>query len=513
MVWHIFRKDWKLAWKLFLAVAVIEFLPAIIRVKLGFFGEDPTLEYLLAGPLRNIVVAASALLTIAIVQQDSIPSVREDWLTRPVPRGDLLLAKLLFAVILVQSAVLSADIFLGVAMGFPLGQAITAALAHNLYWLLIATLPAFMLASITRNMTEAIVAGVLGFCGASAILIFAVARGGQEAYVRDILKVGEAWVARYFSYMVVLLGACAVLGLQYFRRKTTAVRWLAGSVLLLFIAVQQFLPWKVMFAVERHTSQNPAAARSVALDFNPGSGRYHDPSETGIFDSKKPEAYLPILVEGLPEKAVLHADKSELRIIDSDGRVVYRGEGDDWDFHSTEADKATVYQKLALPRSLYERLKDKPLRLEFDYSLTLFRGDSIYAVPAFHGDLQTPELGICRTEMNETGTAVELRCKQTGNSTKCRSAYLEDTTTGQRNPEMYICTPDYSPSLERAESTPLSSYGVNLRFRDPAGLTHYPVQGPQLQKSNVMVILYEPEAHFAKRVIIPSVKLSEWGMQ
>ena len=512
MVWHIFRKDWNLVWKLFLAVAAIEFLPAIIRVKLGFFGEDPTLEYLLA-PLGYIVILASALLTIAVVQQDSIPSVREDWLIRPVPRGDLLFAKLLFAVVLVQVTVLAADTFLGIATGFSLGPALAAAVAHNLYWVVVVTLPAFMLASITRNMTEAMVAGVLAFCGASAILIFAVARGGQEAYIRDTLKVGEAWVARYCSHLLVLLGACAVLGLQYFRRKTTVVRWLAGSVLLLFVAVQQFLPWKVMFAVERQMSQNPAADHFLVLDFNPGIGRYQDPSEIGTSDGTKPEAYLPVRVGGLPRNALLHVDKSELRIIDSGGHVVYGGEGDDWDFRQTEEAETTVYQKLALPGSLYERFKDKQLRLEIDYFLTLFRASPIYAVPAFNGDLRTAGLGICETEMNETGTAVELRCKQAGNSTQCRSAFLEDTVTGQHNPEMYICEPDYSPSLERAEKTPLSGYGLNLPFRDPAGLTHYPVQGPQLPKSNVMVTLYEPEDHFARQLIIPQVRLTEWGIQ
>jgi ABC-type transport system involved in multi-copper enzyme maturation permease subunit len=129
MVWHIFRKDWKLGWKFFVAVAVIEFLPAIIRVKLGFFGEDPTLEYLLT-PLGNIVILASALLTIAVVQLDSIPSVREDWLTRPVPRGELLLAKLMLAVVLVQGAVLLAETFLCMATGFSLGPAVIAALAQ-----------------------------------------------------------------------------------------------------------------------------------------------------------------------------------------------------------------------------------------------------------------------------------------------------------------------------------------------------------------------------------------------
>ena len=141
------------------------------------------------------------------------------------------------------------------------------------------TLPAFMLASITRNMTEAIVGGVLGFCGASAILILSVVvRGGQAAYIRETIKIGEAWVALYASHLLVLLGACAVLGLQYFRRKTTATRWLAGTLLLLFVAVQQFLPWKVMFAVERRMSRNPSADRSLTLAFDPSVGRFQDPS-------------------------------------------------------------------------------------------------------------------------------------------------------------------------------------------------------------------------------------------
>lgn len=287
MMWHIFRKDWKLHWKLFLAVVAIQFLPAIIHVKLGLFGEDPTLEYLLA-PLGYIVFVASALLTVAIVQQDSIPSNREDWVTRPMRRRDLLLAKLLFAVVLIQSAVFSADTFLGIATGFPLGPALCAALAHNLYWIAVVTLPAFMLASITRNMTEAIVAGVLGFCGASAILILAVVvRGGQAAYIRETLQVGEAWVGLYCSHLLVLLGACAVLGIQYFRRKTMEARWLAGTLLLLFVAVQQFLPWNVVFAVERQMSQNPAANRSVALEFDPSFGRFQDPSDIRAANNTK----------------------------------------------------------------------------------------------------------------------------------------------------------------------------------------------------------------------------------
>jgi hypothetical protein len=362
-------------------------------------------------------------------------------------------------------------------------------------------------------MTEAIVAGVLGFCGASAILILAVVvSGGQAAYIRAT-RVGEAWVPLYCSQMLVLLGACAILGIQYFRRKTRAARWLAGSLLLLFVAVQQFLPWKVVFAVERQTSPNLSADRSLGLVFDPSIGRFHDPSDIAAADGTKPEAYLPIRIEGLPKDAVLHVDKSEVQIIDSSGHVVYRGEGEDWDFRPMDGSKVSVHQKLVLPGSLYKRFKDTPMQLEFDYSMTLLRVSSTYAVPALHGDLRTHGLGICQTETNETGTAVELRCKQAGNSSSCRSAFLEDTVTGQRNPEIFAFSPDYSPTLERAEKTPLSSYDVNLPFRDPSGLTRYPVTGPQLPKSNVMVSLFEPEDHFARHLVIPAVRLSDWGAQ
>lgn len=153
------------------------------------------------------------------------------------------------------------------------------------------------------------------------------------------------------------------------------------------------------------------------------------------------------------------------------------------------------------------------MRLEFDYSMTLLRATLSYAVPALHGDLRTPGLGICETETNETGTAVELRCKQAGNSSSCRSAFLEDTVTGQRNPEIFMFVPDYSPKLERAEKSPLFLYGVNLPFRDPSGLTRYPVTGPQLSRSNVMVSLFEPEDHFSRHLVIPPVRLSDWGAQ
>lgn len=61
-----------------------------------------------------------------------------------------------------------------------------------------------------------------------------------------------------------------------------------------------------------------------------------------------------------------------------------------------------IYQGVAFPRSVYEGIKNRPLQLEVDYSLTLLEGSS-YAIPALGGDQVLPGLGTCTTKMDDDG--------------------------------------------------------------------------------------------------------------
>src|SRR5437763_14665405 len=60
--------------------------------------------------------------------------------------------------------------------------------------------------------------------------------------------------------------------------------------------------------------------------------------------------------------------------------------------------EALVYQGLPIPRHLYERIKDQPLRLEINYSMTLL-DSSHYSIPAWGGDMLRQYVGQCRAEM------------------------------------------------------------------------------------------------------------------
>ena len=520
MVWHIFKKDWKLLWPFFLVVAAAQFIPAIIHVRLGLFGENLMLVRLLPAALA-IAVFGAAFLVVSIVQQDAIPGIRQDWLVRPVRRRDLLLAKVLFVLVLVQSANVAADTFQGLASGFPFVHSLSAAAAHNLFFTTTFTLPALALASVTSNMMEAIIGGLTAFCGGIAVSVLAVLVRGGEQDLYPTNGTGEGWLVSLAILLSVLFGVSAVLGIQYFRRKTFVARSLVAMVVVLFMLCLQ-MPWKPAFAIEQRLSANPGAGRFVSIAFDPSLGKFQRPSGITMSDEEmwkhlrgeeaKTDVFLPLHVTGVPSDAVLKADKSQIRLIGSDGKVAYSGNGEDLEVRQEGASdgQATIYQETDIPDAVYSRLKNRSLRLEVDYSLTLFRLSSANGIPALGGDQRAPSLGWCATQVNESGTDIELRCMQAGKGATCATVFLENISTGLRNPIRSACNPDYAPRFELTSEDPMSRFGVNLPFRDPSGLAHFPVDGPQLPKSQVVVRLYQPEDHFTRHLMIPSVTLQDW---
>jgi hypothetical protein len=87
---------------------------------------------------------------------------------------------------------------------------------------------------------------------------------------------------------------------------------------------------------------------------------------------------------------------------------------------------------------------------------------------------------------------------------------LEHTPTRQRNPEVSLCVPEYTPYPGHTLPDALSRFGGRLPFYDPSGLTRYPVGGSQLSESRVLVTAFRSAEHFVKRIVIPAVRLQDW---
>ena len=524
MIWHIIKKDWKLSWLMIIGVAAIHWFLAAIEFKSGVLSLNQSLVQLRL-LLDPIAVMGSALLIAMIIQQDAIPGVRQDWLARPIQRWHLLLEKVLFVVVAVQGPILAADIFLGLANGFPLRQTLAAALSRAAFMLLSFTLPILAFTSLTRNMAEAIVSAVISLFAWATLMQavnVAVAGGGFEQ-VDPTIRSGVAWVGESLGFALVLLGAGTVLGLQYFRRKTMLSRCLAVVFLLFLTLSTFFMPWKPAFAMQERLSPNPGSGVATVLAFNPGAGRFHSPSgiipsneNTRRYDNEgKASVHVPLQVAGLPTDSVLLADRSEVCLISARGKTEYCGTGEDMHVYKEGPDsgEAQTYQKIDVPVAVYRRLKDQPTRLEINYSLTQWRLGGSYAMPAVGGDQRIPGLGWCKTKVNEDETVVELSCMQPGKGPHCgnvcATGFLENATSGRRNPEYFACEPNYSPYFGDFHSI-MTHFNAGLRFRDALGLAHFPVDGPQLAQSRIVNRLYQPTDHFTRQLVIPQITLQEW---
>jgi hypothetical protein len=516
MIWHIFKKDLKLLWPMAVGVALVHFALAAVVLKMGRFGGDSMLSAL-ANMLLPIGFLGTALLIAAVVHQDAIPGVRQDWLARPVKRRDLLLAKFLFVVTMAQGPMMLADLMQGLANGFPVTQSFEATISRFLFLFLLLGLPLLAFASVTKDFMEAIVGGVAIATG-SAIFI-EVSNRGPSFHLVD--GSGIHWIPEVTRFAVTSAGAVVVLALQYFYRKTLPARWLTVTAAFLWL-VTFFMPWRPAFAIQQQRAPSPGSASGVALAFDPGLGRRRqeagipEPERRGnMFNEGDALVHLPLRVAGLPDDAVLKADHVEARLIGPDGIpqqaglsalssvLEVRREG-------RTASEKQVYHRIHIRGAVYNRLMNQNARLEIDYSLTLLRLAASHALPAVGGDQRMPGVGWCATRVNDAGTSVQLRCVEAGPSPSCGTLFLEHTPSGRRNPEISACRPDYTPYFGGTIQNAMSHFGTSLPFRDPSGLARYPVDGPQLPESQVVLRVYRPQDHFTRRLVVPDIRLKDW---
>ena len=522
MVWHIFKKDWKLLWSFVLMAGLLQWISVFVFYKRGLFNEDATLE-MLARYLPTLAFFASMFLIAAIVHLEALPGIREDWLTRPISRSVLLLEKFILIVVTVEGPIFAANLAQGLANGFSLKSSFFDALLYSLFLLFFLFLPIFAFASVTKNMTEAFIFG----CGCTFIIAAFLTLSGylNEVSHQTLISVthsGIGWIGEVLRFAILTLAASAILGLQYFRRKTTLARILVISFGVLLL-ISTYLPWKPAFAIEKRLSPRPGAGGALNITFDPTRERFKPLSGLGASEQNgrrngaesDAKVFLPLRITGMGSEAILLADRVEVHVFDSEGRVVYHGIGEEFEVprEGPEPKEEPLYQQISIPMPIYEKVHDQDLTVRMDYSLTLFGLDGSFSLPALNGDERTPAWGWCQTKMNEAGTAVQLHCMKPGRGPTCGTVFLENLTSGARNPSRSSCLSEYAPFNDRPVPDVMARFGTSLSFRDPTGLAKYPVDGSQLPQSRVVIRTYLPEDHFVRTLMIPRTKLRAWESQ
>jgi hypothetical protein len=519
MVWHILKKDLRLLWVFALAVGTIHLANATLRCWLGLF-QEPNQLVIVADLLSLVSFLGIVALTIAVMHQDAVPGMRQDWLVRPIKRGDIILAKLLFVALVVQGPLLLADLIEGLVGGFSLPASFVSAAARNVSILCYFSLPAMMIGAVTRSLMESFMVSVVGLIVYVAVfLVGAVLLVGVKTSVGGT---GLSWVVAATWYILAVVGTAAVISLQFFRRKTAMARCLIGAGGAAII-LSSFLPWRAAFALQESLSRELSAANAIALAFNPQMGRFKLPR--GAAAATSAALYLPLRVTGVPSATLMLMDRANVRIADISGRTLYQGRSNlsvdgvgsiqdaRLEVRQTENGDAAddVYQRIFIPAAVYARLSNQPVSLEIDYYLTLFRAEATDSIPATDGHGRLRDLGWCATRVDGDGDDIQMRCMDTRRTPSCFTAFLEHLPSGLRNPETHICDPDYSPFETNVWPDALGRFGGKIPFFDRSGLIHYPVDGTKLANARLVIETYSPRDHFTRHLTIPNIQLSDFA--
>jgi len=520
MIWHIFKKDLKLLWPLVLIVAVAEAMNDTMWVMVGFFMEPRSLRTIAALLSIGLVIGIVALI-VSAVHQDTLPGDRQDWLVRPIRRRDLILAKILFVLLAVHGPYLLIDLAQGMSMGFPIWASLSAALARSIHLLWVISLPVLAIAAITSTLVE-----VTGALMVIALVLFAFITA-MQLFAPDFAE--HTFSAMSGHWLVLLLwsagglvAALVVIPLQYFRRTTMTARVIALGALLLLPIVSAAIPWSSAFAFEQWLSPDPGAARPVAIAFYPSLGRVALKPD---MPNKEDSVWLPIRLSGLQSNAIVLNDRTIVRIIGQGGAILYSGlsVGDDvttgsavsfidaFPPRASSGNTVGNHQLIILPRKVYDSVRSQPVRLELDYWFSLSRLEDSDTIPALNGARQIAGLGQCRTRLDNDGDEVMVACVRTTHlPTACDTAVLENPVSGKQNSLRTNCSTDWLPDNAHYYPNALNYAFSDLAFRDPQGLTKYPVDSAQLAQARVSIKTYKPIAHFTRHLVIPEIRLGDW---
>ena len=523
MIGAIFRKDWALLWPLVVLVTLIQVALEWANYQFGFFGISPfALEIKrLLTPAWYIGVIA---LVVAVVYEDTIPGVDQDWLIRPLNRTELLLAKIAFVAVTVCVPMLIVNFADELALGFRVLPSFGDALYKEAYLFICLLVPVAAVAAATRNAAELVVlvAGLI-LLYVLAIMLSAALFGVDRC---PTCETSLSWLQRLLQHLGVLAGSAAVLALQYYRRRTLVSRWVLAVGVVLLVVVQ--LPWGVAFAVQTWMAAPiGSAAAAIQITAQPditvagaaarsrqdtakraAQALLHGDVDTAVqlrsSIGKPREApvilRIPLQISGITHDEFLVVDRAEFAVLDAGGATLYRAtaaERRSVPLVGAAADPRAVEQKFELPGAVYKRIAVRAATLVIDYSLTVRAVVAEHRMPARGAELRSPEIGVCRSDADANGAS--LRCRQIGHAPNCYAATLYGPD-GRHNPQVLYCGSDYRPFIPGPEQI-MTLTGVDMPMRDKFGVAHYDVDGSQIEDSYFYFKVYEAGAHFRRRVV------------
>lgn len=381
---HIFKKDVRHHWlALLVSLAVLAIYVwdqprqwTVREPEFRFFSS--LLRYL---PL--FLSLAWAFLLIRIVQGESLVGDRQFWLTRPYKWHTLLAAKLFAALLLLHLPLFLAQLLLLKLAFYPVLASVSGLLQIHLMLFGFLTLPAFVVASITRTVGQATLIALglflllLGI--ASLSLLFPSLNFSADNY--DDIQV-----------IIVLVAAISVVVVQFAYRKTR-LSWciiaapIASTIALVFISGNLDLQNRSM---PLPTAAHPLPAK---LTFDSNVSFQHQPGEQLDSFGLDPRLELPFLLQGIPENSLVQIAGVKLDLDLSSG--------EHWTsyWHSQSEilvpGRTRVWPSITVKRAIFDQNRNSSVNARLSLAVNVYRVGGSSSIFVMGDSLRLPDDTRC----------------------------------------------------------------------------------------------------------------------
>jgi hypothetical protein len=333
--------------------------------------------------LEQLLPVAWWYLMARVIHGEQLPGDRQFWVTRPYRWQSLLGAKVLFIAMCVILPLLISDCVVLRLQGFHLSDLLAGIAWHPLVFSVVFLLPVAALACLTVNIAQMALTFLAGIASLVILALFGIRP--PTLWFGNLDRIRLSLV-----FLVVLIGVLTIMLLQYSSRRTGLSRILAGATVGLAMMVGFFLPWTFAFALQSRLVKSRVDTTSIAVQFQ---AEHRPPARAPEYTSAGIPIRLPIAFPGAPPGMIQIVDGMAGELVLPDGKT-----SKPLRMTAIEGTKENRWYVMTAEPSLYERVKNTPLRMHLIVLLTLYGNPRTERIPLDGNSHRVPGIGVCATE-------------------------------------------------------------------------------------------------------------------
>lgn len=384
---HIFQKDTRKHWLEILISLALLILYA--RHESPLWPEPPTASYLHSGLIffslaSGLITPALVLfwgfLILRVVQDETLVGDRQWWVTKPYLWWKLLLAKLLFVVVFISFPLLVAQLFLLHHAAFPILTSLWGVLRMQFQVPLLVILISLLLACLTRNLGQALLA--IGLVLLYVIFSLSITSAISSRTMQETSKFWDN------VQLFLLIAPVIVVPIWQFARRKT---WASRGTLISSIAASTLLSFIPGNSIDRSYPLVTESAAPARLSISTASQKN---SPVPITGTTQFILNLPLDVFGIDQNTFVELDGVNVSADSAKDSRWNSGWQAQYSYWWPEIKTQTLSYRLK--QQEYEQTKSKLLNLHVQLLLSEYKSATDHAVQVLPAVFHDPYLGICR---------------------------------------------------------------------------------------------------------------------